>query len=76
MYGLGCLCDVDRCCMWNVVVSYDPIRRVYRPGISRVDANGMIEAEYSGMIFGTRVEAEIEAKIMVRDKLVETGNIV
>lgn len=62
--------------MWNVVVSYDPIRRVYRPGISRVDANGMIEAEYSGMIFGTRIEAEIEAKIMVRDKLVETGNIV
>jgi len=29
----------------------------------------MIEAEYSGMIFGTRIEAEIEARIMVRDKM-------
>lgn len=62
--------------MWNVVISYDVARGVYRPGISRTDANGMVEAEYSGMIFGTRVEAEIEARIMVRDKLVETGNIV
>lgn len=69
IYGLGSLYCDDRCSMWNVVVSYDPIRRVYRPGISRVDANGMIEAEYSGMIFGTRIEAEIEARIMVRDKM-------
>lgn len=60
--------------MWNVVVEYDPIRCVYRPGISRIDAKGMIEAEYSGMIFGTRIEAEIEAKIMVMDKMVEIGD--
>lgn len=54
--------------MWNVVIEYDPVRDVYRPVIKRMGDNGMLEAEYSGMVFKTRIEAFIEGEIMIKQR--------